>query len=205
MGQLGLFRRQVAEMALGHPQADNVALVALADALASFYVFGCADWDVCVGNALAMAAWALGNSTGAEAGDTDLKAIQFVAEWLVRSRLHFEDSAEMDRLDRWGDIERRPCETNFNWCVFSHVLEKALDGENFDRQKTLRRMDEEGLLVKGGSGKRFTRLRRFKGGGRVWCVCIDNDALAAFLERVDGGTGGRCDVRPSSPPGRAFE
>jgi hypothetical protein len=188
VGMLADMRRQVASLSPGHPQADNVALVALADALASFYVFGCRDWGACRGNALALAAWALGNATGADSGDTDLKAIQFVAEWLERSRLHFEGSAEMDRLDRWGEVEERPDRPGFLWWVFSHVLGKALEAEGFDRQKTLRRMDEEGLLVRGGSGRRFTRQRRIRGGSRIWCVCIDNTALEAFLARANSGS-----------------
>jgi hypothetical protein len=140
-----------------------------------------------VGNALAMAAWALGNSTGAEAGDTDLKAIQFVAEWLRPAAC---TSRTPPRWTAWtaGARSSEAGETTSPGACSRHVLEKALDGENYDRQKTLRRMDDEGLLVNGGSGKRFTRQRRHQGRGRIWCVCIDNDALAAFL--LDGGTGG---------------
>ncbi|WP_448983485.1 DUF927 domain-containing protein [Olsenella uli] len=175
-------RTRVEAMAGGHPQADNVALLAFADALASFYMFSCADWGACVQNATALAAWALANATDADGGDTDLKAIQFVSEWLERSRLHFEDSTETDRLERWGEIERRGGEV---WCVFSSVLTRALAAENFDRQKTLRRMADEGLLVLAGHG--FTRLRRIRGGGRVWCVCVDGSALEAFLAEAGGG------------------
>lgn len=142
-----------------------------------------------------MARWALENSTGAEAGDTDLKAIQFVAEWLTRNVLHFEDSAEMDRLERWGEISRRPGEAGFTWCVFSSVLDRALESENYDRQKTLRRMDDEGLLVT-GSGRRFTMQRRFRGGTRRYCVCIDNARLEELLDRVAGQATG--DAPPSS-------
>jgi hypothetical protein len=185
-GEYARLRDATCDMAPGHPQAENVALLALADALASFYVFGVEGWDACVAQALDMARWALGNSTGAEAGDTDLKAIQFVAEWLVRNSLHFEDSAEMDRLDRWGEIARKPCEEGFVWCVFSSVLERALEAENYDRQKTLRRMNDEGVLVT-GSGKRFTMQRRLKGGARRYCVCIDNARLEELLDRSAGG------------------
>lgn len=176
-------------MAAGHPQADNAALLTLADALASFYVFGGADWDECVRQALGMARWALANSTGAEAGDTDLKAIQFVAERLTRNSLHFEDSAEMDRMERWGEISRRLGEASFTWCVLSSVLDRALEAENYDRQKTLRRMDDEGVLVT-GSGRRFAMQRRFKGGTRRYCVCIDNARLEELLDRDSGDATG---------------
>ena len=102
-GQFAHIRESVCACADGHPQADNAALIALADALADFYVFSPGKgWSVCVNSALVFSAWVLDKATGAAAGDTDLKAIQFIAEWLVRNRLHFEDSAEMDRLERWG-------------------------------------------------------------------------------------------------------
>lgn len=174
----------MAAAAPGHPQADNVALLALADELASFYVFGVSEWGECVSQAMAMASWALANAAGAVEIDTDLKAIQFVSEWLEGHRLHFEDSADMDRLDRWGEIESHQGSTDFTWCVMPNELERALASQNFDKQKTLRRMADEGLLVTTGAGRPFTRQRRFKGGGRVWCVCIDNEAMCSLIERA---------------------
>lgn len=135
-----------------------------------------------------MAVWALGNATGSEGGDTDLKAIQFVAEWLVGNRIHFDDYCENDRLERWGAIEDKTCATGYLWYVFSSVLDRALAGANYDRAKTLRRMEEEGLLVC-DSGHRYTKQKRFRNAGRVYCVCIDNEALEAFLERAATGAG----------------
>ena len=74
-------RDAVSSIACGYPQADNIALLAFTDALAEFYVFSPgSDWQGCLDEALAMAVWALGNATGSEGGDTDLKAIQFLAE-----------------------------------------------------------------------------------------------------------------------------
>lgn len=190
--QFARIRESVCACADGHPQADNVALIALADALAEFYVFSPGKgWSACVDSALVFSAWVLDKATGAAAGDTDLKAIQFIAEWLVRNRLHFEDSAEMDRLERWGTIEQHSDRPGFRWYVFSSVLERALTEANFDRQKTLRRMADEGLLEL-GSGRGFTRQKRFRSGSRVYCVCIDNEALEALLE--DAGA-----ARPVSP------
>ncbi len=187
--QFAQVRDAVASIACGHPQADNIALLAFADALAEFYVFSPgSDWQGCLDASLAMAVWALGNATGSEGGDTDLKAIQFLAEWLVGNRIHFDDYCENDRLERWGAIEDKSCAPGFLWYVFSSVLERALAGGNFDRQKTLRRMAEEGLLVC-DSGHRYTKQKRFRSNGRVYCVCIDNEALEAFLERAATGAG----------------
>ena len=142
------------------------------------------DRSACLEGAMLMARWALVNATGADGGDTDVKAIQFVAEWLVRNRLHFESSAEMDRLERWGSVEQYRDRPGFCWWVFSSVLDQALAGANFDRQKTLRRMADEGVLLP-GSGRGFTRQKRF-GDSRVYCVCVDNAALEAMLERSAG-------------------
>jgi hypothetical protein len=189
--ELARIRQEVGRIAGGHPQADNVALLALADALASFYVFGNEDWDSCISDALTLSAWILGNATGSDGGDTDMKAIQFIAEWLVENSLHFEDSAELDRLDRWGMIEQRG--TGKIWCVFQSVLETALARANFDCQKTLRRMSDEGLLVVTDHGRRFTRQRRLRSGGRIWCVCIDYAAVEELLGHSDG------DASPMSP------
>ena len=185
VGSGAALRDAVCDAAGGHPQADNVALLALADALAQFYVFAPGgEWSSCLDGAMRLARWALVNATGADAGDTDLKAVQFLSEWLVRNRLHFEDSAEMDRLERWGAIEQYRDRPGFCWWVFSSVLERALGEANFDRQKTLRRMADEGVLV-GGGGRGFTRQRRFDG-ARVYCVCIDNAAMEALLDRAAG-------------------
>ena len=187
--QFAQVRDAVSSIACGHPQADNIALLAFADALAEFYVFSPgSDWQGCLDSSLAMAVWALGNATGSEGGDTDLKAIQFVAEWLVGNRIHFDDYCENDRLERWGAIEDKACATGYLWYVFSSVLDRALAGANYDRAKTLRRMEEEGLLVC-DSGHRYTKQKRFKSNGRVYCVCIDNEALEAFLERAATGAG----------------
>lgn len=192
--QFSALRSRVCALAAGHPQADNVALLAFADALASFYVFGGGAWETCVEGGVGLARWALAHSTGAAEGDTDLKAIQFVSEWLVQNVLHFEDSAEADRVDRWGVLESRQGVPGRVWCVFQSVLERALAQQNFDRQKTLRRMSDEGLLVTTGGGRRFTRQRRVRGGSRVWCVCIDGDRMEELLGRTAGGA-----ASPASP------
>ena len=59
-------------------------------------------------------------------------------------------------------------------------------GDNFGRQKTLRCMAEEGLLVC-DSGHRYTKQKRFRSNRRAYCVCIDNEALEVFLELAATG------------------
>ena len=112
-----------------------------------------------------MALWAFGNATGAEGGDTDLKAIQFLASGSWATRSTSTDYCENDRLERWGAIEEKGCAAGFYWFVFSSVLERALSSGNFDRAKTLRRMDEEGLLVcDSGTGTRSRSASATRGG-----------------------------------------
>ena len=197
--QFSALRDTVCAMAPGHPQGDNVAVLAFADALAEFYVFSPGrEWRGCVEGACELARWALGNSTGAAAGDTDLKAIQYLAEWLVRNRIHFDSSAESDRLERFGAYEEHRDRPGMAWYVFSSVLDRALTEGNFDRQKTLRRMADEGLLLT-GAGRGFCRQRRFAGGARVYCVCIDNEAMVSLLERsqpTDAAVSPSCGAGP---------
>ena len=185
--QFSVVRDAVDVVAAGHPQADNVALIAFADALAEYYVFSPGRaWEECVNGSIGLAAWALGASTGRDGADTDLKAMQFVAEWLLRNRIHFEDGCEMDRLERYGSCEARPTSRGAGggtmWNVFSSVLEHALADAGYDRQKTLRRMADEGVLDLSGKGGGFTKQRRI-GGERIYCVCIDQVSLEAVLER----------------------
>lgn len=199
VSEFSRIRDAVGAMAGGRPQADNIALIAFADALSEYYVFAPGhDWATCVQGSLGLARWALANSTGSGGGDTDLKAIQFVAEWLVRNRIHFDDSCEIDRLERWGACEDYRDRPGFMWCVFSSMLDRALADANFDRQKTPRRMADEGVLVTTGSGRGFTRQKRFASGSRVYCVCIDNERLEALLESStdDAAALASCEVAP---------
>ena len=153
-------------IACGHPQADNIALLAFADALAEYYVFAPGTgWQACLDGALSMALWAFGNATGAEGGDTDLKAIQFLAEWLVGNKIHFDDYCENDRLERWGAIEEKGCAAGFYWFVFSSVLERALSSGNFDRAKTLAAWTRRGFWCAiRGTGTRSRSASATRGG-----------------------------------------
>ena len=178
--QFAQVRDAVGSIACGHPQADNIALLAFADALAEYYVFAPGTgWQACLDGALSMALWAFGNATGAEGGDTDLKAIQFLAEWLVGNKIHFDDYCENDRLERWGAIEEKGCAAGFYWF---RVLERAGAGaflRNFDRAKTLRPhgrggasgvrfgapVHEAEALPQRGAG--LLRLHRQRGAGGV--------------------------------------
>ncbi len=178
-------RDAVVAAAAGHPHADNVALLAFADALAEYYVFSPGKaWEACLEGGAGLARWCLDNSTGRQGGDTDLKAMQFISEWLVRNRIHFEEGCEADRLERYGILDVRRERPGVVWCVFSSVLERALSDAGYDRTKTLRRMAGEGLLDIPRGARGYTSQRRVRGGSRVYCVCVDNEALEALLERA---------------------
>ena len=89
---------------------------------------------------------------------------------------------------RYG-VDRHTASQYRNRSVPSSALDRALEAENYDRQKTLHRMDDEDVLVT-GSGRRFTMQRRFKGGTRRYWVCIDNARLEELLDRGSGDTTG---------------
>lgn len=175
-------RSQVDEFSGGHPQTDNIALLTLADALAELYVFspGACDWELAVGGALTNAYWLVTNATDADGGDTDLKAIQYVADWLSRNEMHFSDTCEDDRLERYGAIEQHKDGLGFDWLVISSALTEALNRGNYDRTKTLARMFDEGIVAAGTKG--YVRQRRIgESSHRTYCVVIDNNALEKFV------------------------
>lgn len=76
-GRLAELSARLSERFPVHPQADNAALIALADALVGFCVFGNGAWEPCVEGALSMVAWTLANATGTDGGGTNLKTIQY--------------------------------------------------------------------------------------------------------------------------------
>ena len=181
-------RDLVDALAGGHPQAQNVALVAFADALASFYVFSPGSgWEACVDGGLELARWALEHATGGES-DTDAKAIQRVNEFFVESSIHFDDGCEMDRLERWGVRDKLPG-GGYMWHVFPSALERDLTAHGFDKAKTLRRMADEGLLSLQSGRRGFGKQKRMGDGSRVYCYAIDGPALEKFLDEAHAGDG----------------
>ncbi len=185
--QFARMRAAVDAVAGGHPQAGNLALLAFADVLAAFYVFspGMRGWDECFDSGVELARWGLEHVTGGES-DTDVKAIQRVAEFFAESFIHFDEGCEMDRLARWGILEEKG--GGRLWCVIPSVLDQDLSAHGFDKQKTLRRMDDEGLLVRGNKkGRGFGKQKRIgSGGNRVYCICVDGVAMERFLQRANG-------------------
>lgn len=112
--------------------------------------------------------------------DTDLKAIRYVADWLARNEMHFSETCEDDRLERYGAIEQHKDGLGFDWLVISSALTDALNRGNYDRTKTLARMFDEGIVAAGTKG--YVRQRRIgESAHRTYCVVIDNNALEKFV------------------------
>ena len=108
----------------------------------------------------------------------------------VFSSIHFRpDSSCLP--DRYG-IREIESGGNTIWYAFSTQLGNALAQEGFDRDKTLRRMREEKLIRTGAKG--LTMQKRMANGSRPHCVCIDGDALYAFLEAPKPETQQRLDL-----------
>ena len=191
--QFSRMRAAVDAVAGGHPQAGNVALLAFADVLAGFYVFspGACEWDECFASGVELAKWSLAHVTGGES-DTDAKAIQRVAEFFAENSIHFDDGCEMDRLERWGMREDRGDGFGENWYVFPGALDRDLTAHGFDKAKTLRRMDDEGLIVRAAGQRGYGKQKRIRGTKmRPYMICVDGVALERFLGRALGdGDGG---------------
>lgn len=173
-------RDYVCAMAYDNPQAENIALLALADALAEYHVFapGKVSWDEAIAGAKRFALELAKLTKGADDRDTDRKAIQFVGEWLSKSEGHFKPEGQC-LPDRYG-IRESEISGRTIWYVFSNEIGSALAQAGYDRDKTFRRMREEKLIRTGAKG--LTMQKRMADGSRPHCYCIDGDALYAFLE-----------------------
>lgn len=172
-------RDAVCDIAYDNPQAENIALLAFADALAEYFIFTPGiSWADAVSVAKKFASELVKLTKSSDERDTDRKAIQFIGEWLVKNDAHFRpDSTCLP--DRYG-IREIESGGNTIWYAFSTQLGNALAQEGFDRDKTLRRMREEKLIRTGVKG--LTMQKRMANGSRPHCVCIDGDALYAFLD-----------------------
>ena len=184
-------RDAVCDIAYDNPQAENIALLTFADALAEYFIFTPGiGWTDAVSCAKKFARELVKLTKGSDERDTDRKAIQFIGEWLVKNDAHFRpDSSCLP--DRYG-IREIESGGNTIWYAFSTQLGNALAQEGFDRDKTLRRMREEKLIRTGAKG--LTMQKRMANGSRPHCVCIDGDALYAFLEAPKPETQQRLDL-----------
>lgn len=171
-------RDYVCAMASENPQAENIALLALADALAEVSVFSPGGaWDQAVADAKAFALELTKLTKSSDDRDTDRKAIQFVGEWLSRSEGHFRSEGAC-LPERYG-IREIDSNGNTFWYAFSNEIGAALAQAGYDRDKTFRRMREEKLIRTGAKG--LTMQKRMSDGSRPHCYCIDGNALYAFL------------------------
>lgn len=172
-------RSAVCAMAYDNPQAENIALLAFADALAEFCVFtvGVSWEDACTG-AKGFARELSKLTKTADERDTDRKAIAYTGEWLAANVAHFyDDKAMAAAVEKYG--VREIGQSGSIWYVLAGEFERAMSEAGYDRDKTLRRMRAEGIIQT--SGKSLMKQKRMSG-GKPYCVVIDEVALYRFLE-----------------------
>lgn len=172
-------RNAVCALAYDNPQAENIALLAFADALAEFCIFspGIA-WEESCSRAKGFARELAKLTKTADERDTDRKAIAYTGEWLAANVAHFYDeSATAGAIEKYG--VRDLGVDGSTWYVLANVFERAMGEAGYDRDKTLRRMRAEGIIQT--SGKSLMKQKRMNG-GKPYCVVIDEKELYRFLD-----------------------
>lgn len=172
-------RGSVRTLACDNPQAENIALLAFADALAEFCVFSPGiSWEDACAAAKEFARGLARLTKTSDERDTDRKAIAYTGEWLAVNVAHFYDKTEMaGAVEKYG--VREVGNDGSIWYVLANVFERAMAEAGYDRDKTLRRMRAEGIIQT--SGKSLMKQKRMNG-GKPYCVVIDEHALYKFLE-----------------------
>ena len=172
----------VTEIADGHPQAGNIALLALADELSGRHVFSgpsMPDGSGAVGP-LELARWLIASTKDATESDPEIGAIFYIDEWIERNRRHLTSTPRgaggPGDVEPFGFIKKGRCN------IFSDAFREAVTAAGYDRDKVVRRLDREGILVRGSRG--FTRQPRLFG-DRHRCVTLDLGKLDEFKARVD--------------------
>jgi hypothetical protein len=173
------FRDSVCASLPDNPQAENIALLAFADALAEHGVFSPGiKWLDAVAVAKGFARELSKLTKTSEERDTDRKAISFIGDWLAANVAHFyNDERGVCTIEKYG--VREIAENGSIWYVLASAFGDAITQGGFDRDKTLRRMRREGIIQT--SGKSFMKQKRMDG-GKPYCVVIDDAALYKFLE-----------------------
>ncbi|MDO4537758.1 MAG: DUF927 domain-containing protein, partial [Coriobacteriales bacterium] len=150
MTEFAAIRDAVNTLVRDNPQADNIALLAFADALSEFYIFDVGtSWEDAKRKALMFAQKLDGITQKATERDTDRMAMDFIRNWQYLNRAHFMGyNDEPLAFDKYGIIE-----TDENgqtcWYVLNAVFRQALTSEGFDVQKTLRKMAHVGIIKHG--------------------------------------------------------
>lgn len=180
------FRAKHEELVRNSPQANGILLLGFADALANLLVFEKqTDWDSATEDSSSLMQWLCDHTPGFEDGDTDLKAIQFLSAWLYQNYSRFERKGGYQAESPLGFCEDTGKQDVY--FVLSKELGSALNDAGFDRTKTLRKMDSEGLLALPEGHKGFTVQRR-RGLSKPPFVPIKIEALSNYLEKADSLT-----------------
>lgn len=177
-------RDTVCELAPENPQRENIALLAFADTVAEFSVFSPGiEWGDAKARSMEFALELARMTKTADERDTDRKAIAYVGDWLVSNISHFYGDVigiadrGISAMEKYGIRERQ--DEGTIWYVLATAFDRAMEQGGYDRDKTLRRMRDEGITQT--TGRSYLKQKRMNG-GKPYCVVIDEAALYAFLE-----------------------
>lgn len=185
------FRERVFNALPGNPQAANLAVVAFADALAERSIFNptadAESWETAMDGSIAFARALSYHTKSTLDRDTDRKAIAFAAEWLTMNEVHFylyHEQYERPIIEPYGKVEKDE-DGALVWYVMASVFGTALESAGYDREKTMRRMEQEGILKrpagKNTRGRQMRKSIRNSATTKPYCYAIISEALDAFL------------------------
>ena len=145
--------------------AASIALLALADELASEWIFGDANGN----RAAEHMAKAICEATGeSDPDDVNDRALQFVQNWVLTNWKCFQGA---ENAPIYGWIEE-DCV-----CIVPAVLRTALEEAKFSSRKSFKAFTEQGVLRKGADGKNVIPKRNKKAGMLLRVLCFHKEAL----------------------------
>lgn len=159
-----------------------VALVALADKLASQWVFDEPE-SVANGGAGVMAVKVLKMLDGAKQADDGARAYEYLMSWFEVHRAAFSDL--MENRERYGMLD------DLNIYIFPTIFDKAMNDGGFNPRRVLQDWADRDWIKteqRGKEGTRRLKVRKYDpfSGRQVYVVAVKQDALDDGLIEISG-------------------
>lgn len=173
-GVRDLHGKMLGELDSLSPYADMVALVGIADYIASKACFGDDDWEM----SAAMAREVLAKLKTAEDIDVNRAAVEYLAEWISRHARDFDNA-----YANGPDLGTRD---GMKTCIYRSAIAADMAREGFNVNKTLKYMADKGLIEYEQRGvKRQYTLKVSRRGVRARMIVVLDERLDAFLKEEE--------------------
>ena len=162
---------------------QSVAVTALADALADWWIFGdgagadipARSWD----RAAKMGAAILSEQANLSKADVNANATQCIVDWVMSNREFFTDSARGTRL---GCIDG-----NIAY-IFPSLLNQMLERVGYSPRKTIQYLAGKGYIQttkEANKKERYQVKKRLPGGKPLWFVALDLDKAQELNPNIE--------------------